>query len=94
MPSVTAKDPGLNLEPGRFLRVQGRGDTEGTVQARAELTTEVSPAPDCTEIRPEEKQDHCPWAGLSQASGAAGRKDRQAKTWPLEGKCGLPSAPQ
>lgn len=84
MPSVTAKDPGLNLEPGRFPRVQGR----------AELSTEVPPAPDCTEIRPEEEQDHCSRAGLSQASGAAGRKDTQAKTRPLEGKCGLPSAPQ
>lgn len=94
MPSVTAKDPGLNLEPGRFHRVQGRGDAEGTVQAKAGLTAEVPPAPDCTEIRPEEKQDHCPLAGLSQASGAARRKDRQAKTWPLEGKCGLPSPPQ
>lgn len=94
MPSVTAKDPGLNLEPDRFPRVQGRGDSEGIVQARAGLITEVPPAPDYTEIRPEEKQDHCPLAGLSQVSGAAQRKDRQAKTWPLEDKCGLPSPPQ
>lgn len=76
MSSVTAQDPGLNLGPRRSTRVLDRGDTEGTVWARAGLTTEVPPATDCTEVRPEEGPGCWPQAGLSQANGAAGREGR------------------
>lgn len=73
MPSVIAKDPGLNLEHTRSPMCRA----EETAQARDGSITEVPPATDCTEVRPEEGPGYLLAIGRPLSSQWGSREEGQ-----------------